>query len=164
MTLLKTESQARIFRLNLTCFSEHFPKSYYFYVKLLVLSILIVDNSHLSEGSKIHMLTVYHMSLPDPPSILSYAPAVPYGYIRVSPVSTDFGLLGVMGLLAGNLKVGTGKVRVFICLASFLVSYHMLSLGLLYTPALQVLSISLSLKPDPGEVKHIIAHPVFWLH
>lgn len=83
------------------------------------------------------MLNVYHLSLPDPPSILSYAPAVPYGYIRVSPVSSDFDLLGVMGLLAENLIVGTGKVRVFICLASFLVGYHMLSLSLLYTPAIQ---------------------------
>lgn len=77
-----------------------------FYMKLLVLSI---HNSHLSEGSKIHMLNVYHLSLPDPPSILSYAPAVPYGYIRVSPVSSDFGLLGVMELLAGNLKSGNRK-------------------------------------------------------
>lgn len=55
----------------------------------------------------------------------------------VSPVSSDFDLLGVMGLLAENLIVGTGKVRVFICLVSFLVGYHMLSLSLLYTPAIQ---------------------------
>lgn len=49
---------------------------------------------------------------------------------------SDFGLLGAMGILGGNQKVGRGKVMVFIVLASFLVGCHMLSVRLLYTAAL----------------------------